>query len=136
MVDLPDDAEIIEVEVYSPGTKILMASSDGRGFIVGQDDVLAQTRAGRQVLNLEEKVTAKFALPITGTHVAISCNSRKLLAFKLDEIPEMARGRGRLAVDQKRHRAGGHENLHAEGRPQLAVGRSQAHAGRCEAVDF
>ena len=100
MVDLPDDAEIVEVEVYSPGMKILMASSDGRGFIVAQDDVLAQTRAGRQVLNLEPKVTAKFCLPVTGTHVAISCNSRKLLAFKLDEIPEMARGRG-VALTKK-----------------------------------
>jgi topoisomerase-4 subunit A len=100
MVDLPDDADIVEVEIYSPGAKVLLASSDGRGFIVGQDDVLAQTRAGRQVLNLEGQVTAKFCLPVTGTHLAISCNSRKLLAFKLDEIPEMARGRG-VALTKK-----------------------------------
>ncbi len=94
MVDLPDDAEIVAMELYRQGAKLLLASSDGRGFIVGQDDVLAQTRAGRQVLNLEDKVTARFCLAVIGDHLAVAGNNRKLAVYPLAEVPEMARGRG------------------------------------------
>ncbi len=80
--------------VYRPGKKLLLASSDGRGFVVPTDEVLAQTRAGRQVLNLDGKVTGQFCVAAEGNLVAVSGTNRKLVIFPLSEIPEMNRGRG------------------------------------------
>ncbi len=94
MVDIADDADVVALQVYKPGAKLLLGSSDGRGFLAGQDDVLAQTRAGRQVLNLEGKATARFCLAAQGDHVAAVGVNRKLAVYPLAEIPEMARGRG------------------------------------------
>ncbi len=94
MIDLPNDADIVALHLYKPGAQFLLASSDGRGFVVPQDEVLAQTRAGRQVLNLEDKVTAALCQPVTGDHVALIGNNRKLLIYPLAEIPVMNRGRG------------------------------------------
>jgi topoisomerase-4 subunit A len=94
MIDLADDAEIVAIQVYRPGAMLLLASSDGRGFRVGADDVLAQTRAGRQVLNLEGKATATLCLAAIGDHIAVVGNNRKMAVYPLEEIPVMARGRG------------------------------------------
>ena len=94
MVDLPDDAEIVALEIYRAGARLLLASSEGRGFVVPQDDVLAQTRAGRQVLNLEGKIVARFCLPVEGDHLAVVGSNRKLSVYPLEQIPAMARGRG------------------------------------------
>jgi topoisomerase-4 subunit A len=94
MIDLPDEGEIVAMYVYRPGKKLLLASSDGRGFVVPTDEVLAQTRAGRQVLNLDGKVTGQFCVAAEGNLVAVSGTNRKLVIFPLSEIPEMNRGRG------------------------------------------
>ncbi|MGE5539102.1 MAG: DNA topoisomerase IV subunit A [Gemmatimonas sp.] len=94
MVDLGNDDDIVALFVHKPGRKLLVASSDGRGFIVNEDEVLAQTRAGKQALNVKDGVTAKAAVPAEGDHVAVIGDNRKLLIFGLDEVPEMARGRG------------------------------------------
>ena len=94
MIDLADDSDIVAIQVYKPGTMLLLVSSDGRGFRVGADDVLAQTRAGRQVLNLEDKAVASLCLIATGDHIAVVGNNRKMAAYPLEEIPVMARGRG------------------------------------------
>ncbi len=94
MIDMADDVELVAMLVHKPGTRLLLVSSDGRGFQVGQDDVLAQTRAGRQVLNLEGKATGVLCLPVSGDHVAVAGANRKLAVYPLEEIPVMARGRG------------------------------------------
>ena len=94
MVDLPNEADIIDILVHKPGRKLLVASSAGDGFIVPEDDVLAQTRSGKQVLNVRADVRAKTCSPIQGDHVAVVGENRKMLVFALSELPEMGRGKG------------------------------------------
>jgi len=93
-IDLPNDADVKFMFSHQAGRKLLLASNVGRGFIVGENEVVAQTRAGKQILNLGEGETAAFCLPVLGDAVAIVGLNRRLLVFKLDEIPEMTRGRG------------------------------------------
>ncbi len=94
MVDLPNECEIVDLFIHVPGRKLLVASSAGDGFVVPEDDVLAQTRTGKQVLNVKDDVHAKVCKPVTGTHVACVGENRKVLLFGLDELPEMGRGKG------------------------------------------
>lgn len=94
MVDLPNEAEIIDIFIHKPGRKLLVASSAGDGFVVPEDDVLAQTRSGKQVLNVRGDVGAKSCSPIQGEHVAVVGQNRKMLVFALSELPEMGRGKG------------------------------------------
>ena len=94
MIDLPNEAEIVALRVYRPGEKMMLVSTDGRGFIVNQDEAQAQTRAGKQVMNPADKVTARFCLPFTGDALALVGDNRKLLVLPLADIPEMTRGRG------------------------------------------
>ncbi|SMH48433.1 DNA topoisomerase IV subunit A [Maritimibacter sp. HL-12] len=93
MVDLPNEAEIVEMFVHRPGARLIVASAEGNGFVVNADDVMAQTRAGKQVLNVGESV-AKVCRPVAGDHVAVVSENRKLLVFPLEELPEMGRGKG------------------------------------------
>jgi topoisomerase-4 subunit A len=93
MVDLPNEAEIIDMFVHKPGQRLIVASAEGNGFVVNSDDVVAQTRAGKQVLNVGESV-AKVCRPVAGDHVAVVSENRKLLVFPLEELPEMGRGKG------------------------------------------
>ncbi|SFR14435.1 DNA topoisomerase IV subunit A [Poseidonocella sedimentorum] len=94
MVDLPNEAEIIDIMVYKPGAKLLVASRGGNGFVVVEDDVVAQTRAGKQVLNVPGDDVAKLVRRVAGDHVAVVSENSKLLVFGLDELPEMGRGKG------------------------------------------
>ncbi|WP_127902099.1 DNA topoisomerase IV subunit A [Solirhodobacter olei] len=94
MVDLPNEAEIVEMLVYRSGEKLLVASDAGDGFVVPMDEVLAQTRAGKVVLNVREGVKAKVCRVVAGDHVAVVGENRKMLVFPLAELPEMARGKG------------------------------------------
>ncbi|HRC26527.1 MAG TPA: DNA topoisomerase IV subunit A, partial [Alphaproteobacteria bacterium] len=96
MVDLPNDADLVHLAVHAPGRKLLVASDDGHGFLVTSDDVLAQTRAGKQVLNVSPGAEARLCLTLDPTwdHLAVIGTNRKMLVFPLGEIPEMARGKG------------------------------------------
>lgn len=94
MVDLPNETEIVDILKYQAGGKLLMASSAGDGFIVPQDDVVAQTRTGKQVLNVRDDTVAKVCRPVNGDHVAVVGENRKVLIFAIEELPEMARGKG------------------------------------------
>ena len=93
MIDLPNEAEIIDILVHKPGAKLLVASAEGNGFIVPEDEVLAQTRTGKQVLNVASGM-AQVCKRVSGDHVAVVGENRKVLVFPLDELPEMARGKG------------------------------------------
>jgi topoisomerase-4 subunit A len=93
-IDLGNEHDIIALLVHDPARKLLVASSDGRGFVVAEKDIAAQTRAGKQVLNLAEGSRAAVCTPVAGDHVASLGENRKLLIFPLAEMPEMARGRG------------------------------------------
>ena len=94
MVDLPNEATIIDLFIHQPDRKLLVASSAGDGFVVPENEVVAQTRAGKQVLNVRGDVRAKVCKPVTGDAVAVVGENRKVLVFALDELPEMGRGKG------------------------------------------
>ena len=94
MVDLANDQEIVALFVHRPGERVLVASSDGRGFIVPENDVIAQTRNGKQVLNLATGIEAQACGRVVGDMVAVVGENRKIIMFSLDELPEMTRGRG------------------------------------------
>jgi topoisomerase-4 subunit A len=94
MIDLPNDAEIVALVLHKPGDKLLLASSGGRGFVVEESEVVAQTKAGKQVMNLDEGEKAVLAVAVEGDHVAVVGENRKLLLFPLAEVPELSRGRG------------------------------------------
>ena len=79
---------------HAPERKLLVASTAGDGFIVPETEVLAQTRAGKQVLNVRDGVRALVCTPVVGDHVAAVGENRKLVVFALDELPEMGRGKG------------------------------------------
>ena len=72
----------------------MVASTEGDGFVVAADDVLAQTRAGKQVLNVTAPAKALVCRAVAGDHVAVVGENRKVLVFPLAELPEMARGKG------------------------------------------
>jgi topoisomerase-4 subunit A len=94
MIDLEENHDLADVFTYQPGRKLLIASTGGYGFIVPEDEVVASTRKGKQVLNVTEPEEAKLCVPIDGDHVATVGENRKLLIFKLDEVNEMTRGKG------------------------------------------
>ena len=94
MVDLPNEAEIITLFTHKPGRKLLVASSAGDGFVVPEEEVLAQTRTGKQVLNVKGDVVAAACTEATGDHVAVVSQNSKFLVFPLEELPEMTRGKG------------------------------------------
>ncbi len=94
MVDLPNDSEIMDLQIFRPGEKLLLASSAGDGFVVTSDEVLAQTRAGKQVLTLAAGVKTAVVRKIVGDHVAVVGDNRKVLVFPLSDLPEMAKGKG------------------------------------------
>ncbi len=94
MVDLPNEAAIIDIFIHKLGRKLLVASSAGDGFIVPEDEVVAQTRSGKQVLNVRGDVQAKICKPVLGDSVAVVGENRKVLVFELAELPELGRGKG------------------------------------------
>jgi topoisomerase-4 subunit A len=104
MVDLPNEAQMLALLVHEPGRKLLVASEAGDGFVLAEDEAVAQTRAGRQVLNLKEGVRARVCRPMAGDHVAVVGENRKLLVFPAAELPEMGRGKG---VRLQRYKDGG-----------------------------
>ena len=94
MIDLPNEADIVDILVHRADRKLLVASTAGDGFIVPEADVIAQTRSGKQVLNVKDKVVALLAKPVEGDHVAVVGENRKVLVFAVEELPEMTRGKG------------------------------------------
>jgi topoisomerase IV subunit A len=96
MVELEENHDITGVFVHEPGRRLLIASTKGDGFIVPEDEVVAMTRKGKQVLNLTEPDEARICVPVAvgADMVATIGENRKLLAFKLDEVNEMTRGKG------------------------------------------
>ena len=104
MVDIPDKALIVNLITFRPGQKLLVASSTGDGFIVTHDDVVAQTKSGKQILNTRGDAVAKICHDICGDHVAVVGENRKVLIFPICEIPEMVRGKG---VRLQKYKEGG-----------------------------
>lgn len=108
MIDLPENETILTMRVFDAQVPLLVASAKGKGFRVKPEDVVAQTRSGKIILNLGKDDTAKFCLPVTGDMVAIIGQNRKLLVFKTEEIPFMTRGQG---VILQKYQGGGTSDI-------------------------
>ncbi|WP_299812243.1 DNA topoisomerase IV subunit A [uncultured Roseibium sp.] len=103
MVEMDESQDVVSAFVHKPGRNLLLASNEARGFIVGENDVIANTRKGKQVLNLTMPAEATLCVEAAGDQVAIIGENRKLLLFPLAQIPQMGRGRG---VRLQRYRDG------------------------------
>jgi topoisomerase-4 subunit A len=104
MVDLEENHAFVEIFVHEPGRKLIVAATSGHGFVVPEDEMVAMTRKGKQVLNVDEPSEACCCVPADGDMVASIGENRKMLLFRLDELPEMARGKG---VRLQRYKDGG-----------------------------
>ncbi|MBT5540815.1 MAG: DNA topoisomerase IV subunit A, partial [Alphaproteobacteria bacterium] len=106
MIEIEKDDDVVSMLLSTPkeqNREFLLASSDGRGFIVPESELLSNKKAGKQVLTLGGKSKAHVCAIVQGDHIAVVGSNRRLLIFKLDELPKMARGRG--VILQKYHGA-------------------------------
>jgi topoisomerase-4 subunit A len=108
--DLEQEAAVVAVFRHQGGRKFLVASTDGRGFIVPEDECLANTRKGKQVLNVTLPDEARAIAVVEGELVAAIGENRKMLVFPLEQVPEMTRGRG---VRLQRYKDGGLSDVKA-----------------------
>src|SRR5512144_839777 len=108
--DLEQEAAVVAVFRHQGGRKFLVASTDGRGFVVPEDECLANTRRGKQVLNVTLPDEARAIAVVEGELVAAIGENRKMLVFPLEQVPEMTRGRG---VRLQRYKDGGLSDVKA-----------------------
>ena len=79
---------------FTKNEKLLLISSDGRGFIVDPKEIISKRKSGKQVLNLKNNNRAIACLPLNGDLLAIVGENRKILILSLNEIPELSKGQG------------------------------------------
>ena len=103
-IDLEQEGDIVSVFRYQGGRKLIAASRQGRGFIAPEDECVANTRKGKQVLNVKAPDQARAVAPVEGDLVAVIGENRKMVIFSIEQVPEMTRGRG---VRLQRYRDGG-----------------------------
>jgi topoisomerase IV subunit A len=103
-IELEQEADVVAVFRYQGGRKLIVASHQGRGFLVPEDECLANTRKGKQVLNVKPPDAARAIAPVEGEFIAAIGENRKMLVFPIEQVPDMARGRG---VRLQRHKDGG-----------------------------
>jgi topoisomerase-4 subunit A len=94
MVDMDAADDVVAVMVHDPARKLLVVSTEGRGFVVPEVEVIGNTRKGKQVMGVSAPEEMRIAVPAEGDMVAVLGENRKLLLFPLDQVPEMARGKG------------------------------------------
>jgi topoisomerase-4 subunit A len=104
MVDMENDQDVLTAFVHVPSRKLLIASTAGNGFVVAENEIVANTRKGKQVMNVGMPDETKLVVPVTGDHVAVVGENRKMVVFPLEQIPEMTRGKG---VRLQRYKDGG-----------------------------
>ncbi|QQO17819.1 DNA topoisomerase IV subunit A [Bradyrhizobium diazoefficiens] len=93
-IDLEPEAAPVTLFVHKGGRKFLVASHEGQGFVVNEDDCVGTTKKGKQVLNVDMPNEARAITEVTGDTVAVIGENRKMLVFPLEQVSEMARGRG------------------------------------------
>jgi len=103
-IDLPPEADLVDMFVHEDGRRLLLAATSGHGFVTSEDDAVAMKRSGKQVMNVPAGVEAVLCAFVEGDHVAVVGENRKLLLFPLADVPELARGRGVILQRYK----GGH----------------------------
>ena len=108
MIDMENEVEIVDISIYEEGRQFLIATDAGKGFVVETNEVVAQTRSGKQILNVTPGAKAAYCIPVDGDHVAVIGENRKLLLFPLTQIPPMKKGQG---VTLQKHKDGGIADL-------------------------
>ncbi|GAB4164550.1 MAG: DNA topoisomerase IV subunit A [Rickettsiaceae bacterium] len=93
MIDI-ENHDVVNIIPYVAGQKLLLAATNGRGFIVNSDDVLASTKNGKQIMQVSGDNKCIVCTPVEGDMLAVIGTNRKLLVFSLDELPQMKRGQG------------------------------------------
>ena len=93
-IDMDQDAAIVSLFVNKGGRKFLIANGDGQGFVVKEEDCVSNTRKGKQVMNVEMPNEARAIASVTGDMVAVIGTNHKMVLFPIEQVPEMARGRG------------------------------------------
>ncbi len=104
MVDMENDQDVLTAFVHDPARKVVIASQAGNGFVVAETEMVANTRKGKQVMNVGMPDEARLVVPVRGDHVAVVGENRKMLVFPLAQLPEMSRGKG---VRLQRYKDGG-----------------------------
>ena len=94
LTDLPNQIEIVNVIVFESNLSSLVTSNIGDGFIIKHEDMLAQTRSGKKIINLKTGIIANCLKNIKGDSIATIGTNRKLLIFKINELPELNKGKG------------------------------------------
>ena len=94
MLDVDDKVKLVSVFPHRAGAKRVLASSTGYGFVMSEDEAVANRRAGKQALNLDDGAEARVCLPVDGDHLAVIGDNGKALIFPLADLPEMVRGKG------------------------------------------
>jgi topoisomerase-4 subunit A len=108
IIDMEADQDVVDLFIHESTRKLLVATVSGRGFVVAESDIAANTRKGKQVLNVAAPDEAALVRAVTGDKIAIIGQNRKLLVFNLDQLPEMSRGKG---VRLQRYKDGGIADL-------------------------
>ena len=104
MLDIPNDVEIVDIFITKDDRKFLVASSKGDGFIISESETIAQTKNGKQILNVKNEAKAVVCRTIDGDHIACIGENRKMLIFPISELPDMTRGKG---VRMQKYKDGG-----------------------------
>ena len=104
MVDMENDQDILTAFVHDASRKLLIVSTGGNGFVIPETEMVANTRKGKQIMNVSMPDETKLVVPVIGDHVAVVGENRKMLAFPLSQVPEMSRGKG---VRLQRYKDGG-----------------------------
>ncbi len=110
MVDMDEGHDIVDLFIHRPGAKRIIASSGGNGFIVAEDELVANTRKGKQILNLTGTEEARLIVPAVGDQIAVIGENRKLLVFPMSQLLEMTRGKG---LRLQKYKDGGLSDLRA-----------------------
>ncbi|MBY3086529.1 DNA topoisomerase IV subunit A [Rhizobium laguerreae] len=104
IVDMDNDQAVLTAFVHDPSRKQLIVSTAGNGFVVPEAELVANTRKGKQIMNVALPEETQLLVPVSGDHVAVVGENRKLLVFPLAQVPEMSRGKG---VRLQRYKDGG-----------------------------
>ncbi|MDK4714586.1 DNA topoisomerase IV subunit A [Rhizobium sp. CNPSo 4039] len=104
MIDMENDQDVLTAFVHDPQRKQMIASTAGNGFIVAEAELVANTRKGKQIMNVSYPDETKLLVPVSGDHVAVVGENRKMVIFPLSQVPEMSRGKG---VRLQRYKDGG-----------------------------
>ncbi|MBW9053111.1 DNA topoisomerase IV subunit A [Rhizobium mesosinicum] len=104
MIDMENDQDVLTAFVHDAARKMLIVSTVGNGFVVPEVEMVANTRKGKQIMNVSMPDETKLLVPVTGDHVAVVGENRKMLVFPLNQVPEMTRGKG---VRLQRYKDGG-----------------------------